>query len=542
MTSAKTVTATFRLSKFFLNDRVRANVDQGVRNTPNGTLLGSQRLGALGTILDGPASANGYLWWNVNFDTGVDGWTIASGLTKLLNQPPTVTFTASPASIISGATSTLTWLSSTNTTSCTGTGFVASGVSGTLAVTPLVTTTYTLTCSGAGGASLPTSVTVTITAPTTQPSITAPTSISYRATTDKLTYTQDEKIQISVSAINNSGETKTLNFTSGCQAYYSVASYDSRNGQACTTALTSVTIPAYGVKTWTLVHDPLLFRIPVGQYKLLGGVIGYGEAPTLITVGNTTQPSTANFKFEDSRKNTFVFKLNDPSRIQEARDILAGKIGSRMVVGIIVKNQVPYNTQWSFHLDPNSVHFAENAIEVCDAGIQYVQDHLSEVGGAFLPDNRWCPWSSRLVAEISIPSTQPTALFTIEGQDSYTYNVGQINHFKWDSSNANIFSSYSVANNPTKCGQGVWVANTARGESRTYLGPDWAGCIWDVTYTAKNSTTGQSVSKTVKVSVNPLTTTMTTSTVQSADLNQMANVIESIRALLDQIQKILSAR
>lgn len=120
---------------------------------------------------------------------------------------------------------------------------------------------------------------------TTQPSI------SYKVTPDKLLYALDEKIQILVSAINNSGETKTLNFTSGCQVYYSVASYDSRNGQVCTLALTSVTIPAYGVKTWTLTHDPSQYRIPVGQYKLLGGVIGYGEATTLITVGTTTQPS-----------------------------------------------------------------------------------------------------------------------------------------------------------------------------------------------------------------------------------------------------------
>ncbi len=114
---------------------------------------------------------------------------------------------------------------------------------------------------------------------------------------------------------------------------------------------------------------------------------------------------------------------------------------------------------------------------------------------------------------ITQPST--TVSFTIEGQDSYAYNVGQTNYFKWSSTNADTFSSYSVANNPTQCGQGVWVANTARGESRTYLESQWAGCIWDVTYTAKNSTTGQSDSKTVKVSVNPLTTTQPSITVLS---------------------------
>jgi hypothetical protein len=30
----------------------------------------------------------------------------------------------------------------------------------------------------------------------------------------------------------------------------------------------------------------------------------------------------------------------------------------------------------------------------------YVEDHLSEAGGSFLPGNRWCPWSSVLTKEV----------------------------------------------------------------------------------------------------------------------------------------------
>jgi hypothetical protein len=40
------------------------------------------------------------------------------------------------------------------------------------------------------------------------------------------------------------------------------------------------------------------------------------------------------------------------------------------------------------------------AVEVCDASIQYVEGNLDAAGGAFLPDLRWCPWSSHLVREI----------------------------------------------------------------------------------------------------------------------------------------------
>ena len=99
---------------------------------------------------------------------------------------------------------------------------------------------------------------------------------------------------------------------------------------------------------------------------------------------------------------TFVFKLTEPTKIQEARDILSGKQkGATHVTGIIVKSGASYNPDWSFHYEPESISFFEFSVEVCDAAIKYVEKHLDEVGGSFLPGNRWCPWGSRLVKEIS---------------------------------------------------------------------------------------------------------------------------------------------
>ena len=101
---------------------------------------------------------------------------------------------------------------------------------------------------------------------------------------------------------------------------------------------------------------------------------------------------------------TFVFKLTDPKKIQEARDILSGKQKDRThVSGIIVTSAAPYNPDWGFHYEPKTISFFQMAIEVCDAAIEYVEEHLDEVGGAFLPGNRWCPWGSRLLREISWP-------------------------------------------------------------------------------------------------------------------------------------------
>src|SRR3989344_1659175 len=82
---------------------------------------------------------------------------------------PTLSLFASPTSITSGGSSTLSW-SSTNATSCSASGAWtgSKSTSGSQVVTPTVTSTYSLTCTGSGGsASQSTTVTVTTTPPPT---------------------------------------------------------------------------------------------------------------------------------------------------------------------------------------------------------------------------------------------------------------------------------------------------------------------------------------------------------------------------------------
>jgi hypothetical protein len=98
---------------------------------------------------------------------------------------------------------------------------------------------------------------------------------------------------------------------------------------------------------------------------------------------------------------SFIIRLDDPQRIMEARAIVAGTERTRVHIGgIVVKAQASYNPRWHFHLDPRSVSFFEAAIEVCDAATSHVEEHLDEVGGAFLPGNRWCPWPSIVTREL----------------------------------------------------------------------------------------------------------------------------------------------
>lgn len=121
---------------------------------------------------------------------------------------------------------------------------------------------------------------------------------------------------------------------------------------------------------------------------------------------------------------TFVIKLTDPAKIQEARDILSGRQTDAVhVAGVIVKEAASYNSPWSYQLDPATIIFFDRAIEVCDANIQAVEGHLEEVGGSFLPNSRWCPWGSRLREEV-IPVAH--ALRVNSGTGSGSYVAGKI--------------------------------------------------------------------------------------------------------------------
>lgn len=99
---------------------------------------------------------------------------------------------------------------------------------------------------------------------------------------------------------------------------------------------------------------------------------------------------------------TFVFKLTDKAKIEEARKILSGNNGVKThVSGIIVKTPESYNVPWSYHFDPSSIYFFERAVEVCDGYFAYVEEYLDEAGGSFLPGLRFCPWHSELLREVT---------------------------------------------------------------------------------------------------------------------------------------------
>ncbi len=125
-----------------------------------------------------------------------------------------------------------------------------------------------------------------------------------------------------------------------------------------------------------------------------------------LALGQTGQAGAAGdaayFNMRDITGHNFTIEINNPGTIREAREIVAS--GERkIVIGRIIKTQASYNPEWDFHYNPDTVSFADHAIEVCDATTPYVQDHLDEAGGAFLPGLYWCPWTGRLTEELPAP-------------------------------------------------------------------------------------------------------------------------------------------
>jgi hypothetical protein len=72
---------------FAISTRVKTTASLSVRSSPSTKgkyLLCTQPTGALGTIVGGPKSGNGYTWWNINYDSGCDGWSVQNYLSTTL--------------------------------------------------------------------------------------------------------------------------------------------------------------------------------------------------------------------------------------------------------------------------------------------------------------------------------------------------------------------------------------------------------------------------------------------------------------------------
>ncbi|KQX07144.1 MULTISPECIES: BP74-related protein [unclassified Leifsonia] len=88
---------------------------------------------------------------------------------------------------------------------------------------------------------------------------------------------------------------------------------------------------------------------------------------------------------------TFRIELVTPELIDHAQRLFDGEDLAAIPVGKIVRPEPEVNTGWTWHIDPNTLEFADVTTEVCDGLPSFVEDET-------LTSDTYCPWSATIIA------------------------------------------------------------------------------------------------------------------------------------------------
>jgi len=87
---------------------------------------------------------------------------------------------------------------------------------------------------------------------------------------------------------------------------------------------------------------------------------------------------------------SFVLAVLNERAVQDAIDCLEGR--KRLIpTGEIAFGDGGFNTGWGWHLKPETVRFADMAMELCDG----LPSHVGNI-----TSSRFCPWSARIVQRL----------------------------------------------------------------------------------------------------------------------------------------------
>lgn len=81
-------------NKFVINDAVRVTETLNLRSSAStsGSVIAVMQPGTTGTVVGGPTSANGYIWWRLRTTSGALGWAVQDWLEKTTSTTPTNKF------------------------------------------------------------------------------------------------------------------------------------------------------------------------------------------------------------------------------------------------------------------------------------------------------------------------------------------------------------------------------------------------------------------------------------------------------------------
>jgi hypothetical protein len=124
---------------------------------------------------------------------------------------------------------------------------------------------------------------------------------------------------------------------------------------------------------------------------LLVGCGADDDEPTPAPVTPTPGSGSVVVTFRVADREEFRIQLTDPVDIEIARKLLAGEEAPRIPNGVVVRGDPSVNVGYSWHIDPDTVEFADVAVEVCDGLPSFVE--RGEV-----TSDRYCPWDATVIA------------------------------------------------------------------------------------------------------------------------------------------------
>jgi hypothetical protein len=128
---------------------------------------------------------------------------------------------------------------------------------------------------------------------------------------------------------------------------------------------------------------PHLIRLLFTLY-LLGWLAGCADS-------DTSQPDGVVVTLRVVAVEEYKIRLIDPADIAIARQLLAGEAAPGIPNGVVVRGDPDINVGYSWHIDLESVEFADFTVEVCD-GLP------SDVEQGLITSDRYCPWSAEVIA------------------------------------------------------------------------------------------------------------------------------------------------
>ena len=170
--------------------------------------------------------------------------------------------------------------------------------------------------------------------------------------------------------------------------FFTLPDYTDQDTTDSPSVITSITLNG---KTKTVNHYYGDNSAPQGLFDLeskideitnskqwTGSAISFPEEGVIVT-----------FRVADSQQ--YKIRLTDPADIEVARKLLDGKEAPSIPNGVVIRGSSDVNLGYSWHIDPDTVEFADVTAEVCD-GLP------SDVEKGLITSDRYCPWSAKVIA------------------------------------------------------------------------------------------------------------------------------------------------